>query len=421
MIIKHLNQKGQVLVFTTLMFSLLMFFVGFATDGGRAYLLKAELTRTVDAAAIAAASRVNAGMSAAQSAACDSAKMNGMSDCAKLTVTQVTVNDAAGNPKPSVKVTGTTWTPTIFLAVGKLLGCGALCERIDVAATAVAATGGLLDLVMNLDDTNSMSGAKLTAAKSGANALVDAVIPASSTSSVAKVAMVPFRGCYHPDPSSFPSSDARRNCKDSDEYPSGGGSISSLPLDSTNNNGTLHGAISVLNGSGGSGTNVCEGLTRARQKLFESPPSRSRDNAKKFIVLLTDADNSYNTGTGSVVSAGCFPAGSTDSTRNRSLGVKSYDLATNIKTGVSGGGQPSGSTVTIFVILYGDGAQSGVSPYASCTELTIQDPNGNARYMKTLAQCMASTPGDLYLAPNANDISAAFQQIISRLPVLLIN
>ena len=53
--------------------------------------------------------------------------------------------------------------------------------------------------------------------------------------------------------------------------------------------------------------------------------------------------------------------------------------------------------------------------------LRKQNPKGNARDMKTLAGCIASSAGELYQAPNAADISSAFHQIISRLPVLLIN
>ena len=61
---RKLNQNGSVFVFTTLTLALLLFFVGLATDGGRAYLLKAELVRSIDWAAIAAATRINIGLPA---------------------------------------------------------------------------------------------------------------------------------------------------------------------------------------------------------------------------------------------------------------------------------------------------------------------------------------------------------------------
>ncbi len=129
---KKLNEKGYVLIFVTLAFVILGLFVGMATDGGRGFLLRAELERTVDAAAVAGAARLaTGGLTAAQAAACDAAGMNGVTTCSNLVVTQVTVNDASGNPKTGVKVAGTASTPTIFMRLGKLIGCGASCDAIN--------------------------------------------------------------------------------------------------------------------------------------------------------------------------------------------------------------------------------------------------------------------------------------------------
>ena len=75
------------------------------------------------------------------------------------------------------------------------MGCGN-CDVINVQASAVAATGGLVDLAVNLDNTGSMAGAKIANAKIGANALVNALLPASG-SSTTLMTMVPFQGCYH--------------------------------------------------------------------------------------------------------------------------------------------------------------------------------------------------------------------------------
>ena len=52
---KRKNEKGQALVFILLLFAVLLFLVGLASDGGRAYLLRASMARVVDAATIAAA------------------------------------------------------------------------------------------------------------------------------------------------------------------------------------------------------------------------------------------------------------------------------------------------------------------------------------------------------------------------------
>lgn len=414
---KKLNEKGQVIIFTTLAFVVLGFFVGMATDGGRGFLLKSELTRTVDAAAIAAASRITTGgLSAAEDAACDAARMNGGVDCADLDVTQVTVNDASGNPRDGVQVRGTASTPTIFIRLGNLIGCGN-CDVINVQASAVAATGGLIDFPINVDNTGSMAGAKIANAKIGANALVDALL-SSSGLSTALVSMVPFQGCYHATPaSSSPAVDS--GCVDSNEYPTSGGMIVSLTNDTTR----LHNGINALSAPGGSGTNVCEGLKRTRIKLFES--GVARPNALRFIVQLTDAENNFQKTEPAIVnwvSSDCkYPGTSnTPDVWNRDLGVKTAALAAEIKNPTSAAdGQAVGQTVKIFVIMYGPNA-TGTVPTCNTGALTSGSPT-SASYTKNLASCIASAPGDVYLAPNASDISAAFQQIINRLPVLLLN
>jgi hypothetical protein len=321
MMMKRLNETGYVLVFTTLMLTLLLFFVGFATDGGRAYLLRAELTRTVDAAAVAAASQISQGLTAARAAACDSARMNGLSDCTKLTVTKVVAYDASGNPRDSVQVIGVTVTPTIFTRAGKFFGCGTSCDSINVAARAVASGGGTIDLVVNLDNTSSMGqngGAKLTAAKNGANALVDALFP-SGGSSTAMVSMVPFQGCY--------ANSNSDDCIDQDEYPANGGMIVSL----TNNTTNLKGAINQLVGKGGSGTNVCTGLKRARQRLFQS--GVARPNSARYLIILTDSESTFTNNPSGSVDLSCFPnpAKTSDNAIQLAMGVQAYNVVAQIK------------------------------------------------------------------------------------------
>jgi Flp pilus assembly protein TadG len=401
---KRLDEKGYVLVFTTLMFALLMFLVGFATDGGRAYLLRAELTRTVDAAAIAAAGRINLSLQAATDAACDSARMNGMTNCANLNVSQVTVNDASGNPKESVRVTGTATAPTVFVRAGKFFGCGTNCDALNVAATAVATAGGTIDLVVNLDNTGSMAGDKINNAKIGANALVDAMLPVGGSSS-SLVGMVPFQGCYN---------NGGSGCVNQQDYSTG------MIVSLTNNTTNLHGGINQLTGPGGSGTNVCTGLKRARQKLFQA--GLARPNSTRYLIILTDSENNFRPAVAPNVDLACIPIPPTETNAaNVDLGVKTNNLATQIKDPTSAAdGQTVGEQVKIFVIMYGPNATGSVP--ASCDANALSSGTATSQsYTKNLSRCIASSAGDVYLAPNASDISAAFQQIISRLPVLLIN
>jgi Flp pilus assembly protein TadG len=412
---KRLDEKGYVLVFTTLMFALLMFFVGFATDGGRAYLLRAELTRTVDGAAVAAASRINLGLPAAENAACESARMNGMTNCANLTVTQVTKKDAAGNDRVSVQVDGTATAPTVFVRAGKFFGCGTNCDALNVASTAVATAGGTIDLVATLDITSSMTGAKIVNARLGANALVDALLP-SGGSSTALVSMVPFKGCY------WSSNTGNNKCADKDDYPSAGWIV---PLTSDAN--TLYAGINAIRDPddlGGSGTNVCGGLKKAREKLFGPA---ARPNSTRYIIILTDSESYYwtdNSPPSGSVDPVCFPnpAAQNDNATHLAMGVQANNLATQIKnpTSASPEGQAPGQLVKIFVIMYGPNATGSVPADCDASALSTGTATSQS-YTKNLSRCIASSAGDVYLAPNDSDISAAFQQIISRLPVLLIN
>jgi hypothetical protein len=299
------------------------------------------------------------------------------------------------------------------------MGCGN-CDVINVQATAVAAAGGLVDFAINLDNTGSMAGAKITNAKIGANSLVNALLPSTGLST-ALVTMVPFQGCYHTTPGS-PSGSS--GCVDSDDYPSSGGMIVPLVNDTTR----LHNGINALSAPGGSGTNVCEGLKETRIKLFAS--GVARPNALRFIVQLTDAENNWNSAKANWVHSGasgvgCRYTGTNTNTdvQNRDLGVRTNALATQIKDPTSAAdGQAVGQTVKIFVIMYGPNA-TGTVPATCNTSLLSSSTTSptSQNYTKNLARCIASSAGDVYLAPNATDISAAFQQIINRLPVLLLN
>ena len=187
----------------------------------------------------------------------------------------------------------------------------------------------------------------------------------------------------------------------------------------------LHNGINALTGPGGSGTNVCNGLKETRIRLFQS--GVARPNALKFIIssLTQRVIGTLLKQTGFIPAlsgVGCRYTGSSTNTnvQNRDLGVRTADLAANIKNPtVAADGQAVGQTVKIFVIMYGPNA-TGTVPTCNASALTSGNPT-SASYTKNLASCIASTPGDVYLAPNATDISAAFQQIINRLPVLLLN
>lgn len=72
-----LNEKGQALIFIALAFVVLGLFMGMSIDLGRGYLLRARLSRVIDAASLAGARNLGQGFNEARKAACDSAKING--------------------------------------------------------------------------------------------------------------------------------------------------------------------------------------------------------------------------------------------------------------------------------------------------------------------------------------------------------
>ena len=301
------NEKGQVLIFVTLAFVILGMFLGLAVDGGRAFLMRERLRSIVDAAALAGA-KAMAGTSDpsqvltdAVAAACDSAKVNGIAsgngECGgggtKLNVEIGDVINPDGTTQQGVIVTGTDTSRTFFMALGGLVGCDS-CRTINVAHTGKAAPDTLLDLVLVMDDTGTMNHncnatfdnpeCPIFGAKQGAITLINMLF--ANPNSGARVAFVPFRGCYASSrnlPIDFPADPTgRKGCILYDEI-----------QDLTNDSAALTSKINTRFGAGGfPGTNICLGMLQGSQQLFN--PNNSRAIARKVMVILTDGDQTYS-------------------------------------------------------------------------------------------------------------------------------
>ena len=400
------NQRGVFVVFVMISFVAIAMIVGIAIDVGRAYVEQSELGRTVDSASLAAASQYVPNSYSngtalptttnAYKSACNSILMNGYPSCPTQLVYSNNTTDAAGNAVNGIRIAFESVVQTKFLRLGRFLGCGNGCNSLKVSAAAVAAPGANMDLTLSLDDTGSMDNSWLTGVRSGANAFIDGLIP-TSTSTLAKISVVPFRGCY---------SSSGGDCIDSDEYSPG--SVVSLSA----SNSLLHGVVNNrLTGNGGSGSNLCDGLAQARLKLFDS--TRSRPGAMKFMIMFTDAESSYDSSRPSNFSQ-CRP-GTGSGSNDKKISTAAYNLATDIKLGqnVGSSGQPANKTVEIFVIVYG--TNSAVP--ASCTP-----PTGtNGWTQMSLARCIASSAGNVYKAPTASDVQKIFYQVLGRLPTRLVN
>jgi Putative Flp pilus-assembly TadE/G-like len=288
------DEKGQVLIFVTLAFVILGMFLGLAVDGGRAFLMRERLRSIVDAAALAGAKAMagptdlEVAKENARLAACDSAKVNGLDagvcDSTKL---KVEIGPVPVSGELGVIVTGTDTSRTFFMALGGFIGCES-CRTIDVKHVGVAVPDTLADVVLVLDDTGTMKcvpgeDCPITNAKLGAQKLIDMLL--ADPSSHAKIAFVPFRGCYAPDRMTpaplVPFFTPDKGCIKPDEM-----------QDLTNDAAALAAKINTRQGAGGfPGTNICVAMIEGRKKLF-GPESRAI--ARKVMVILTDGENNYS-------------------------------------------------------------------------------------------------------------------------------
>ena len=97
--------------------------------------------------------------------------------------------------------------------------------------------------------------------------------------------MNPFRGCYG----------TQRYNPVTGEAATRGCILFSSIVDLTSSPSTLHTAINTLQADGGyPGTNLCLGLYEAKKYLVDGP--HIQQGASRYLVILTDGDNSYTDG-----------------------------------------------------------------------------------------------------------------------------
>ena len=470
------DQQGQALIFITLAFVVLAMFIGLVVDGGRGYLMRERLRKIVDAAALAGAkamagaATIPEAIANASVAACDSARINGLNpdECGTSgTKIQITVGDVTnpdGTTQLGVIATGTDSARTFFMSLGALIGC-TTCKEINVGAVGQAAPDTLADVALVLDDTGTMkceptrgfsgSNCPIEQAKAGASLLVDMLL--ADPNSHARIAVVPFRGCY--------ANDRNNPSFGLNEFPpSEQGCIKfSEIVGLTNDATTIKTSINNHRGAGGfPGTNVCLGMHEARKQLFGDS---NRAIARKIMVILTDGDQTYVNGaqggtpnqgdptpvpyptsayavgsgqSGDMISGICSsitnkPGDATEFGDDydraiTELDQKAFAKATSLK-------RPDGDNIEIYVLRFAypmnDDALSSGDPPGSCDPSLIsvvlsdrgQSQNSsNDLRDKNLSRCLASNtavgdafakkPNDHYFyAASVADIRNQFQAI----------
>ena len=147
------NQKGFVLVYMAAGLTTLLLFSGLAVDSGRAYLVKSQLTKAVDGAALAAARNLNSGDPRAEAARVFKANFpSGYLGTAAGDPTtasnfySATINPASG--VNTVKVRASTTLPTTFMNLGSTPSM--------LIGTEGEATRRMVDLSLVLDVSSSI-------------------------------------------------------------------------------------------------------------------------------------------------------------------------------------------------------------------------------------------------------------------------
>jgi hypothetical protein len=290
----RLNQKGSVLIFLTLGFALLSTFVGFALDFGRGYVEKARIARLIDAASLAAAKALK-GQSGLENqatrAACDSMLMNGAdvifsggNTCversgAPLEVLVEYFDQAVkgGPPMRYVRITGTKPVPTTFLRFLGWLAPGSDYSTLNVSARAEAGPERPVDLMLVLDRSFSMNGAKMTAMKTTVNEFLS-----NNFTGDDRVGMTSFatRGCGN---ASGGDSTAAGTCTPD----------IALTNATSGNITTIKNRVSGLDPLGG--TNTMEALQTARAPIAAAFNDSTRATTRKAVLLVTDGQPTFLT------------------------------------------------------------------------------------------------------------------------------
>lgn len=275
---------------------------------------------------------------------------------------------------------------------------------VHVSASAigrVTTTSIPLDSVMVLDATGSMQGQPLAQAKAAATEFINILLPSAAGSQDTQVGFAPFRGCYNP-PNSYVFQGIER-CVTL--------STMSSPLVGFSGKQQMLNKIQAIDAPGGSGTNVCLGLLKAKEFLDASSQA-GEPGLIRHIVLLSDGDNNYN-----AVSYPPAPECSPDDAQNsdqfvdsacrsaqpreRDLDDLTWDLVQDLEA----------DGVEIWVVGFG---VCGSQNNNLCSVAAIGGTGHDNTADRNLLKCIASsTPGtnDHYFEATASQLVQVFQSI----------
>jgi len=274
------GEKGSILILGALAAVILIGSAGLAVDVSRMYAAKAEISRAVDAAALAGVLEFD-GTAA------------GLTDARNKAYSYLTANDpsiTSSCPTAASCITADGSTNKMTIKANKSVKLYFLSlfgfSSASVYGHAVAGfQDQTIDAVMVIDSTASMSGSPITNAKTAATNFKNALLGSNPSGNV-YVGIAPLRGCYRPTPSTY--SDCVYNTVQS-------GTV--YVKDLTSNSSQLDSAINAVTPGGMSATNVCTGLGKGYEVVSSSSGYAtghgSNPKNRRYLVLLSDGDNVY--------------------------------------------------------------------------------------------------------------------------------
>src|SRR5579864_5026686 len=169
------SERGLALIYMAVMLTGLLLFTGLALDGGRGYVVKAQLSKAVDGAALGAARNLNSGDPRGEAARIFNANFPA-GYMGTTTVTDPTadpnffslVTDAASGVN-IITVTASAIMPTTFMKLGNL-------NQVTVSSSGQA-TRRMVDLSLILDVSSSI-GSKWPTVRDAARTFIGAFDPA---------------------------------------------------------------------------------------------------------------------------------------------------------------------------------------------------------------------------------------------------
>ena len=168
------SEQGVALVYLTVLLTLLLLFSGLAVDTGRAYVVKAQLTKSVDGAALGAARMLNSGNPAGEAARIFKANFpEGYMGTSEVTDPATDPNffemeTVAETGLNVVKVTASATLQTTFMRLANF-------DEVTVTSSGEA-TRRMVDLSLVLDVSSSI-GSRWPAVRDAARAFVRAFDP----------------------------------------------------------------------------------------------------------------------------------------------------------------------------------------------------------------------------------------------------